>query len=299
MTDQENIIEISDVVFYRGDRKVYDGLSVKIKTGTVTAIMGPSGCGKTTLLRMVGGQLQPASGKVIVFGEDIAKLSRDALTRLRSRMGVLFQSGALFTDLSVFENVAFPLREQGNISEDQLHDQVLLKLQAVGLRGAKHLMPAELSGGMSRRVALARAIAVDPSLILYDEPFAGQDPIAMAVLQKLIRDINDSAQLTSILVSHDIAEACAIADQAVILGGGKLLAQDSPEALLQSQDPIVKQFMHGHVDGAMPFHYPAKDLMNEFRTDAAKAQLVSTLNDSQEVKRAIAQNVDTLDGKAL
>ncbi len=191
--------------------------------------------------------------------------------------GVLFQSGALFTDLSVFENVAFPLREKEQLDEDQIHDQVLLKLQAVGLRGAKNLMPSELSGGMTRRVALARAIAVDPSLVLYDEPFAGQDPVAMAVLQKLIRDINDQAGLTSIIVSHDIAEACAISDDVIVLGGGQVLAQDEPAALLQSNKPIVKQFMHGEVDGVMPFHYPAQDILNDLKTDAAKSQYKATL----------------------
>lgn len=269
-----NIIDIAGLSFKRGDRFIFKDLNLSIKAGKVTALMGPSGCGKTTLLRLIGGQLQPLSGRVAVFGEDLNSLSREQLTRLRSRMGVLFQSGALFTDLDVFENVAFPLREHGNFDEDALHDKVLLKLEAVGLRGARHLMPAELSGGMARRVALARAIAMGPELILYDEPFAGQDPIAMAVLQRLIKSLNHELQLTSLLVSHDVAEACAIADEVVLLGRGSLLAQGTPEALLHSDDPLVRQFMHGQADGAIPFHYPAKELMQELRTDAAKQALI-------------------------
>ena len=268
-----NVIDITNLSFQRGDRFIFKGLNLSIKAGKVTAIMGPSGCGKTTLLRLIGGQLQPLTGRVSVFGEDLHALSREQLTRLRGRMGVLFQSGALFTDLNVFENVAFPLREHGDLSEDALHDEVLLKLEAVGLRGARQLMPAELSGGMARRVALARAIAMGPELILYDEPFAGQDPIAMAVLQRLIKRLNEELQLTSLLVSHDVAEACAIADEVVLLGRGSLLAQGSPEALLNSEDPMVRQFMHGQADGAIPFHYPAAELADELRTDAAKQAL--------------------------
>ncbi len=266
-----NLVEVKELYLSRGDRVIFDGLSINVKQGLVTAIMGPSGCGKTTLLRLMGGQLQPTRGQVLAFGQDLACLSRDSLTQLRSRMGVLFQSGALFTDLTVFENVAFGLREHGRLSEQELHDEVLLKLEAVGLRGARHLMPAELSGGMARRVALARAIAMGPELVLYDEPFAGQDPIAMAVLQRLIRSLNDQLQHTSILVSHDVAEACAIADEVILLGRGNLLAQGSPSALLNSTDPMVRQFMHGQADGAIPFHYPAPDLINELQTAAARA----------------------------
>ena len=268
-----NIIDIAGVSFKRGDRFIFKDLNLSIQAGKVTAIMGPSGCGKTTLLRLVGGQLQPLTGRIKVFGEDLHRLSREQLTRLRGRMGVLFQSGALFTDLDVFENVAFPLREHAGLSEDALHDEVLIKLEAVGLRGARHLMPAELSGGMARRVALARAIAMGPELILYDEPFAGQDPIAMAVLQRLIKRLNDDLALTSLLVSHDVAEACAIADEVVLLGRGGLLAQGSPEALLHSEDPMVRQFMHGEADGAIPFHYPATELKDELKTAAAKQTL--------------------------
>ena len=273
---QTNLIEVRDLSFARAERLIFDKLNISIRRGRVTAIMGPSGCGKTTLLRLIGGQLQPAQGQVCVFDEDLSKLSRDRLTSLRSRMGVLFQSGALFTDLDVFENVAFPLREHSSLSEDELRDQVLLQLEAVGLRGARHLMPSELSGGMSRRVALARAIAMGPELILYDEPFAGQDPIAMAVLQRLIRALNDQMQLTSVLVSHDVAEACAIADEVILLGRGNLLAQGAPEELLNSNDPMVRQFMHGYADGAIPFHFPAPDLMTELRTESGRNQARSS-----------------------
>ncbi len=269
-----NVVDIVDLSFKRADRFIFKDLNLSIQAGKVTAIMGPSGCGKTTLLRLIGGQLEPRAGSVKVLGENLKDLTREQLTRLRGRMGVLFQSGALFTDLDVFENVAFPLRERNAMAEDTLHDEVLLKLEAVGLRGAKHLMPAELSGGMARRVALARAIATGPELILYDEPFAGQDPIAMAVLQRLIKRLNDDLQLTSILVSHDVAEACAIADEVILLGRGSLLAQGSPEQLLHSDDPMVRQFMHGQADGAIPFHYPAAALTDELKTAAAKQKLV-------------------------
>ena len=280
---QTYLIEVRDLSFARADRLIFDKLNIKVRRGSVTAIMGPSGCGKTTLLRLIGGQLAPAQGDVFVFGEDLSNLSRDQLTSLRSRMGVLFQSGALFTDLDVFENVAFPLREHSLLAEDELQDQVLLQLEAVGLRGARHLMPSELSGGMARRVALARAIVMGPELILYDEPFAGQDPIAMAVLQRLIRTLNDQLQLTSVLVSHDVAEACAIADEVILLGRGNLLAQGSPEELLNSSDPMVHQFMHGQADGAIPFHFPAPGLMTELRTESGRKQAALTVTaDVQE-----------------
>ncbi|HCH25531.1 MAG TPA: phospholipid ABC transporter ATP-binding protein MlaF [Oceanospirillaceae bacterium] len=281
---QTYLIEVRDLSFARANRVIFDRLNIKIRRGSVTAIMGPSGCGKTTLLRLIGGQLAPAQGDVRVFGEDLSRLSRDQLTQLRSRMGVLFQSGALFTDLDVFENVAFPLREHSSLAEDALRDQVLLQLEAVGLRGARHLMPAELSGGMARRVALARAIAMGPELVLYDEPFAGQDPIAMAVLQRLIRALNEQLQLTSVLVSHDVAEACAIADEVILLGRGNLLAQGSPAALLNSTDPMVRQFMHGQADGAIPFHFPAPDLMTELGTESGRQQAALML--AAEVQEA-------------
>jgi phospholipid/cholesterol/gamma-HCH transport system ATP-binding protein len=261
----DGIISIRNVSFHRGDRAIFKNLNCTIAAGKITAIMGPSGTGKTTLLRLIGGQLQPDEGQVLLFGENIARLNRKQLNQLRARMGVLFQSGALFTDLSVFENVAFPLREHMNLSADKLYNRVLLKLEDVGLRGARNLMPAQLSGGMARRVALARAVAMDPEMILYDEPFAGQDPIAMAVLQRLIKSLNSQMQLTSVLVSHDIAEACAIADEVILLGEGRVLAHDTPDALYASSDPAVKQFIHGEADGVIPFHFSAPPLQEELR----------------------------------
>ncbi|MDP6968012.1 MAG: ATP-binding cassette domain-containing protein [Gammaproteobacteria bacterium] len=280
-----NVVEVSNLHFARGTRSIFSGLNIGIKRGCVTAVMGPSGCGKTTLLRLIGGQLIPQQGQVKVFDQVLHSLNREQLTQLRARMGVLFQSGALFTDLNVFENVAFPLREHGSMTADELHDKVLLRLEAVGLRGARYLMPAELSGGMARRVALARAIAMEPELVLYDEPFAGQDPIALAVLQRLIRALNDSLQMTSVLISHDIVEACAIADEVILLGGAGVLAQGSPEALLKSTDPMVYQFMHGQADGAVPFHYPAPELITEMRTATARSHIqTSVMTDHQELK---------------
>jgi phospholipid/cholesterol/gamma-HCH transport system ATP-binding protein len=261
----DGIISIRNVSFHRGDRAIFKNLNCTIAAGKITAIMGPSGTGKTTLLRLIGGQLQPDEGQVLLFGENIARLNRKQLNQLRARMGVLFQSGALFTDLSVFENVAFPLREHMNLSADELYNRVLLKLEDVGLRGARNLMPAQLSGGMARRVSLARAVAMDPEMILYDEPFAGQDPIAMAVLQRLIKSLNSQMQLTSVLVSHDIAEACAIADEVILLGEGRVLAHDTPDALYASSDPAVKQFIHGEADGVIPFHFSAPPLQEELR----------------------------------
>ena len=265
------IIEIHNLSFFRGNRAIFKDIDVSIAAGKITVIMGPSGTGKTTLLRLIGGQLQPHRGEVQLFGENIAQLNRKQLNQLRGRMGVLFQSGALFTDLTVFENVAFPLREHTQLNDMQLHDRVLLKLEAVGLRGARDLMPSHLSGGMARRVALARAVALEPEIILYDEPFAGQDPIAMAVLQRLIKGLNDEMQLTSVLVSHDIAEACAIADRVILLGEGRVLAHDTPEALQTSTDPAVRQFMHGEADGVIPFHFPAPPLAAELLCSNASA----------------------------
>ncbi|MDC9719945.1 MAG: ABC transporter ATP-binding protein [Gammaproteobacteria bacterium] len=261
----DGIIKIQNLSFFRGDRAIFKNLNCTIKAGKVTVIMGPSGTGKTTLLRLIGGQLKPSQGKVLVFDEDIAQLNRKQINQLRARMGVLFQSGALFTDLSVFDNVAFPLREHMQLSDDELYNRVLLKLEAVGLRGARDLMPSHLSGGMARRVALARAVALEPEIILYDEPFAGQDPIAMAVLQRLIKDLNTQMKLTSVLVSHDIAEALAIADEVILLGEAQVLAQDTPAALRASNEPAVRQFIHGEADGVIPFHFPAPPLEDELR----------------------------------
>ena len=225
--------------------------------------MGPSGTGKTTLLRLIGGQLKPEKGEIILDGSNVAQFNRKDLFEMRKKMGMLFQSGALFSDISVFENVAFPLREHTKLPEDMIRDIVLLKLNAVGLRGARNLMPAELSGGMTRRVALARSIALDPELVLYDEPFAGQDPIAMGVLVQLIRLLNDALNLTSVLVSHDIPEALSICDHAVILADGVVIGEGPPGDLKQSGSPLVRQFLNGLPDGPVPFHYPA----NDFQTD--------------------------------
>lgn len=220
--------------------------------------MGPSGCGKTTLLRLIGAQLAPDAGTITVQGKDIATLSNNELFNMRRHMGMLFQSGALFTDLTVYENVAFPLREHTTLPESMIHDLVLMKLHAVGLRGAHGLMPSELSGGMARRVALARAIALDPDFIMYDEPFTGQDPISMGVLVKLVRMLNDALGITSILVSHDIHETISIADNVFLVSNGKVVGAGSPKELAASNDPWVRQFMQGLPDGPVPFHYPTR-----------------------------------------
>ena len=255
----EPYIKVENLSFYRGHRSIFNDLSMDIPRGKVTAIMGPSGIGKTTLLKLIGGQLKAESGRVLIDGQDFTHLSRKQLFRARAKMGMLFQSGALFSDLSVFENVAFPLRAHTKLPDDMIRDIVLMKLHAVGLRGARDLMPSELSGGMTRRVALARTIALDPELIMYDEPFAGQDPIAMGVLVQLIRLLNDALGLTSILVSHDIAEALSIADHAIIIADGRVIGAGSPAELKKNDSPLVRQFVNGLPDGPVPFHYPAGD----------------------------------------
>ena len=257
-------ITLRDVVFSRSGRRIFDGISLDIPKGKVTAIMGPSGTGKTTLLRLIGGQLRPDSGQVNVAGHDVPGLKRKALYQLREKMGMLFQSGALFTDLSVYENVAFPLRVHTSLPEDMIRDIVLMKLEAVGLRGARKLMPSELSGGMTRRVALARSIALDPELIMYDEPFAGQDPIAMGVLVKLIRDLNSSMGLTSVLVSHDVPESLSICHYACIIADGKVIGEGTPEELRAHPSERVQQFLEGKPDGPVPFHYPSGDAAADF-----------------------------------
>lgn len=257
-------IRLRDVVFSRSGRRIFDGISLDIPKGKVTAIMGPSGTGKTTLLRLIGGQLRPDSGQVNVAGHDVPRLKRKALYQLREKMGMLFQSGALFTDLSVYENVAFPLRIHTSLPEDMIRDIVLMKLEAVGLRGARKLMPSELSGGMTRRVALARSIALDPELIMYDEPFAGQDPIAMGVLVKLIRDLNSSMGLTSVLVSHDVPESLSICHYACIIADGKVIGEGTPQELRAHPSERVQQFLEGQPDGPVPFHYPSGDAAADF-----------------------------------
>lgn len=254
------LIEIRGLHFSRGARRIFDGVDIDIAPGQVTAIMGPSGTGKTTLLRLIGGQLRPERGSVRVDGVDVHKLGRKALYQLRRRMGMLFQSGALFTDLSVFENVAFPLREHTRLPEPLIRQLVLMKLEAVGLRGARDLQPSQLSGGMSRRVALARAIALDPMMVMYDEPFSGQDPISMGVLVQLIRKLNDALGLTSVVVSHDVQEVAAIADRIYLISEGKVVQAGTPQELFDSDSAWAQQFMRALPDGPVPFHYPGPDL---------------------------------------
>ncbi len=249
--------------FRRGARVIFDGVDVDIPRGKITAIMGPSGTGKTTLLKLIAGQLRPLDGEIRVDGEVVHHLGREALYRMRRRMGMLFQSGALFTDLSVYENVAFPLREHTRLPESLVRRIVLMKLECVGLRGAAELMPGELSGGMARRVALARTIAMDPDMIMYDEPFAGQDPIGMGMLVRLIRVLNDALGLTSIVVSHDVHETAAIADYVYLIAEGRVVAQGTPAALREGDSPWADQFLNARADGPVPFHYPAPPLADD------------------------------------
>lgn len=260
---KDSIIDVHGLTFRRGSRLIFDGIDLKIPRGKVTAIMGPSGTGKTTLLKLIGGQLKPDSGSIMLEGRDIPKLSRSDLFLVRERMGMLFQSGALFTDMSVYENVAFPLRVHTDISEQMIRDTVLMKLNAVGLRGAIDLKPSELSGGMARRVALARAIALDPDIVMYDEPFTGQDPIAMGVLVNLIRRLNQALGHTSIIVSHDIEETLGIADYVYVVSDGKVIAEGTPEQLRNEPSDKVQQFVNGLPDGPVPFHYPAPDYQQQ------------------------------------
>ncbi|MEZ7861723.1 MAG: phospholipid ABC transporter ATP-binding protein MlaF [Aeromonadaceae bacterium] len=259
----DELIRISGLSFSHGDRLLYDDISLTIPRGKITALMGPSGIGKTTLLRLMGGQIKPDAGQVLFDGQNVPELSRRELYTLRKRMSMLFQSGALFTGMTVFDNVAYPLREHTKLPEELLRTLVLMKLESVGLRGAEHLMPAELSGGMARRAALARAIALDPELIMYDEPFVGQDPITMAVLVKLISQLNKTLGITSVIVSHDVPEVMSIADYVYLIANRKVVAQGTPEQLRQEANPEVVQFVHGLPDGPVPFHYPANDYLQE------------------------------------
>ena len=264
----DNLIEISDLSYVLGERVIFDGVCMTVPRGQITAIMGPSGTGKTTLLRIIGGQLKPDRGEVMVAGLDVCRLNRAELFELRKNMGMMFQSSALFTDLSVFENVAFPLRVHTELSEDSIRDLVLMKLNAVGLRGARDLLPNQLSGGMSRRVALARAIALDPILLMYDEPFTGQDPIAMGVLLTLIKNLNQALKTTTLLVSHDIHETVSIADKIYVLADGKVIGEGTPDALASDDSLQIRQFMDGSPDGPVPFHYPADEFLYDILGDA-------------------------------
>jgi phospholipid/cholesterol/gamma-HCH transport system ATP-binding protein len=251
-----------------GRRVVFRGLDIVARRGQITAIMGPSGTGKTTLLRLITGQLLPDAGEVRVWGQELAALDAAGLYRMRQRMGMLFQNGALLTDLDVFENVAFPLREHTDLPEALIRDLVLMKLQAVGLRGAAELNAAELSGGMARRVALARAIIMDPEILIYDEPFVGLDPISMGVIMRLIREMNQALGITSIVVSHDVQELAALADQSYLLSQGQVVASGSPAELQRSNLDVVRQFMNGIADGPVPFHYPAPDYFGQLLSES-------------------------------
>jgi phospholipid/cholesterol/gamma-HCH transport system ATP-binding protein len=269
---EDNVAVLSGVHFAIDDKSVFRGLDVTLRRGEVTAIMGPSGTGKTTLLRLITGQVRADAGTVEVDGQDVAGLGRKALYALRRRMGMLFQHGALLTDIDVFENVAFPLREHARLPERLVRSLVLTKLHAVGLRGAVRLMPQQLSGGMARRVALARAIVMDPDILIYDEPFAGLDPISMGVVMRLIRSLNDALGISSVVVSHDVREIAQIADQSYILSEGKVVASGSPRELQEHPSPIVRQFMEGLADGPVPFHYPAPDYYGQLLASGKAAQ---------------------------
>lgn len=257
------LVDIKNITFKRDDRVIYDGISLSIPKGKVTAIMGPSGIGKTTLLRLIGGQIKPESGQILFDGYDIPTLPRNALYEVRKRISMLFQSGALFTDMSVYDNIAFPIREHTELSEQLIEKIVLMKLEAVGLRGARNLHPSELSGGMARRAALARAIALDPELILYDEPFAGQDPISMGVIVRLIRELSQTLGLTSVVVSHDVPEVMSIADYIYIIAEQKIIGHGTPEEIHAQTSPLVQQFVKGEADGPVPFHFPAAPYRDE------------------------------------
>jgi len=267
----ENLVEIKDVNFAYDVRPVLKGINMSMARGRIVAIMGLSGCGKTTLLRMIGGALRPVTGTVTVAGHVMNELGQDALYGMRRKMGMLYQFGALFTDLSAFENVAFQIREHTELPEAMIQDLVLMKLNAVGLRGAQHMMPAELSGGMARRVALARAIALDPMLIMYDEPFTGLDPISMGVISNLVRRLNDALGATSIVVTHDVQESLKIVDYVYFMADGVVVAQGTPEEIRNSRAPFVHQFVWGEMDGPMPFHYPGAPYRADLELEVAGA----------------------------
>ena len=257
-------VEFRDVTFGYDDRAILDGVSLQIPRGRVTALMGASGGGKTTVLRLIGGQYLAQRGEVLFDGQDVGRMDAAALYDARRRMGMLFQFGALFADLSVFENVAFPLREHTRMDEELIRHIVLMKLNAVGLRGARDLMPSQVSGGMARRVALARAMVLDPELIMYDEPFAGLDPISLGTAAQLIRRLNDSLGVTSVIVSHDLEETFHIADQVIVLANGRIAAQGTPDEVRHSDDPLVQQFVQARPEGPVRFHYPGPSVEEDF-----------------------------------
>jgi phospholipid/cholesterol/gamma-HCH transport system ATP-binding protein len=265
----DTLIEIANLRFAYGTNQVLKGINLKVPRGKVVAILGTSGCGKSTLLRLIGGQLRPHSGHVKVDGQVIHELDNDALYLMRRRMGMMFQQSALFTDLSAFENIAFPMRERTNLPEAIIRDLVMLKLQAVGLRNARHLMPAELSGGMTRRVALARAIALDPMLIMYDEPFSGLDPISLNVIANLIRRLNDALGVTSIVVTYDVMESLKVVDYAYFISDGVLVAEGTPAEIAASRDPFVRQFVDCLPDGPVAFHYPSRAYASDLGVNGA------------------------------
>ncbi len=262
--DTSALVECRDLSFGYGARRILEGVSFTVPRGKVTALMGASGGGKTTVLRLIGGQVRPQRGELLFDGENIPALDHDGLFGIRRRMGMLFQFGALFTDLSVYDNVAFPLREHSGLPEHLVRDIVLMKLNAVGLRGARDLMPSQISGGMARRVALARAIALDPDLIMYDEPFAGLDPISLGTAAQLIRRLSDTLGITSIVVSHDLEETFRIADQVIVLANGRIAAQGTPDEVRASTDPLVRQFVHAEPEGPVHFHYPGPSVPDDF-----------------------------------
>lgn len=264
MPVSDNLVELQNVTFGYGERVILRDVSLQVPRGKVTALMGASGGGKTTVLRLIGGQQRAQQGRVLVAGQDVGQMQAAELYAMRRRMGMLFQFGALFTDMNVLENVAFPLREHTNLPDAMVRDIVLMKLHAVGLRGARDLMPSEISGGMARRVALARAIALDPELVMYDEPFAGLDPIALGTAARLIRTLNDALGVTSVVVSHDVDETFLVADHVVILGAAGVAAQGSPDEVRANPDPLVQQFIHARPYGPVPFHYPAPGLEQDF-----------------------------------
>lgn len=258
---QSTAVEINNLSFYRGNRCIFDKINLSIPKNKITAILGPSGTGKTTLLHLIGRLIKPGIGNISVLNQEILKLKRNELMTLRKKMGVLFQSGALFTHINIFDNVAFPIRENTDLPESIIENIVLMKLEAVGLRGAAKMFPSELSGGMLRRAALARAISLDPQIIMYDEPFTGQDPISLGVVLKLIKSLNESLSMTSIIISHDIHDVLSIADHVVILANKKVIAADSPENIKKSKSKFIQQFLNGEPDGPVPFHYPAEEFI--------------------------------------